>query len=79
MPILHPFKKFATTTLTKDLATVCMDVLRTDFHHVHLNGHDRLFREEFEFSKASTFFSERPSLTAEGTFDKLVPTFYFKQ
>ena len=36
--------KFARTTLTKDPATVCMDVLRTDFHHVHLNGHDRLFR-----------------------------------
>lgn len=51
-----------------------MDVLRTDFHHVRLNGHDRLFREQFKFSKASTFFSERPSLTAEGTLDKLVPT-----
>ena len=30
--------KFSRTTLTKDLSTVCMDVLRTKLHHVHLNS-----------------------------------------
>ncbi len=61
-------EKFAETKCGRDIASVCSEVLRTDIFHVELQGHARLFKDQFQFSKASSLFSERPKLCSEEVF-----------
>lgn len=60
------------TEQSRDVSAVCVEVTKTPLYSVKLEGHEKLFREGFDISKASTFFTEPPTLKFEVNFDDLL-------
>lgn len=67
--------KCLASTCSREVTSVCSEVLRTQLFRVELQGHERLFKHGFQLSNASSFFTKRPLLTAEDTLIHLVPSF----
>ncbi len=67
--------KYLTSTCSRELSSVCSEVLRTQLFRVELQGHERLFNHGFQLSSASSFFSKRPLLTEDDILIHLVPNF----
>ena len=60
------------TEQSRDVSAICVEVTKTPLYSVKLEGHEKLFREGFDISKASTFFTELPTLKFEVNFDDLL-------
>lgn len=67
--------KFLISSCSSDLATVCSEVLRTELVRVELKGHEKLFKQSFNFSGASSFFTKGPQLIPGDALINLVPAF----
>lgn len=65
-------EKFAVTICDRNLTAVCREVLRTEKFHVELQGHAKLFVDQFLFSIASCLFSERTKLYHEAILGDIV-------
>ena len=64
--------KSLTVKQSRDISAICLEVTQTPLYSVKLEGHEKLFREGFDISKASSFFTQPPTVEFEVNFNDLL-------